>query len=169
MSITTWSSSVAASLFFVSASVVPTLAQAGPIHDAAKAGDVEQVRGLIEAGTDVNEKDTAFKTALHWAAEKGHMGVVQVLVDKGAGVNDKDLSDVTPLHLAVLGEHESILEFLIVNGGDVNLTDSQGITALDDATNRSYMGVVEILKRAGAKCGTNHHYSKNCKQASDSG
>ena len=61
------------------------------------------------------------------------------------------------------------IRFLIAKGGDVNLTDSHGITALDDATNRSYMGVVEILKRAGAKCGTNHHYSKNCKQASGSG
>ena len=165
MSITRWSAAVAATLLFVSASVIPTLVQAGPIHDAAKAGDAEQVKRLIEAGTDVNEKDVAFKTALHWAADAGHMAVVQVLVGKGADVNAKDLTDVTPLHLAVLGEHESIVKFLISKDGDVSLADSHGITALDDATNRGYMGIVEILKRAGAKCGTNDHYSKNCKQA----
>jgi len=163
MSTIIWSSTVAATLFFVSASVVPAPVQAGPIHDAAKAGDAEQVERLIISGVDVNERDAAYNTALHLSAGAGHMNVVQVLVAKGANVNVQDLSDVTPLVYSV--RHESILEFLIAKGGDVNVADSQGTTALDDATRMGYMGAVEILKRAGAKCGTNDHYSKWCKQA----
>jgi ankyrin repeat protein len=69
---------------------------------------------------------------------------------------------------AVLEQHESILEFLIAKGADVNAMDSDGITAMDDATRRRYAGIVEILKRADAKCGTNHQYSRDCKQAGGS-
>ncbi len=161
-------SAVAAMLIFVSASIVHTPVQAGPIHDAAKAGDAEQVERLIAAGVDVDEKDIADKTALHWGADAGHLDVVQVLAAKGANVNAKDFSGWTPLVFAVLGQHDSILEFLIANGADVNEVDANGITALDDATRKLCSGTVEILKRAGAKCGTNHHHSQRCKKASGS-
>ena len=165
MALTTWGSVVAVILFSVFATVVPAPVQAGPIHDAAKAGDAEQVERLIVAGADVNEKNAAFSTALHLAADAGHLDVVQVLVAKGADINAKDLTDQTPVMFAVLGEHDSILEFLIAKGGDVNLADSQGITALDDAIRKRYAGSAEILKRAGAKCGTNEHYSQFCREA----
>ncbi len=161
-------SALAATLLFVSASVVHAPVQAGPIHDAAKAGDAQQVERLIAGGVDVDEKDIADKTALLWAADAGQMDVVQVLVAKGANVNAKDFSDWTPLKFAVLGHHDSILEFLIANGADVNAADPDGTTALDDATRRLYSGTVEILKRAGAQCGTNHHHSQRCKKASGS-
>jgi ankyrin repeat protein len=168
MSTITRNSALAATLLFVSASVVHAPVQAGPIHDAAKAGDAQQVERLIARGVDVDEKDIAERTALLWAADAGQMDVVQVLVAKGANVNAKDFSDWTPLMFAVLGQHDSILEFLIANGADVNAADADGITALDDATRRRYAGVLEILKRADAKCGTNHHYSRDCKQAGES-
>jgi ankyrin repeat protein len=168
MSTITQNSALAATLLFVSASVVHAPVQAGPIHDAAKAGDAEQVERLIAAGVDVDEKDIADKTALLWAADAGHMGVVQVLVAKGANVDARDFANWTPVMFAVLGQHETILEFLISKGADVDLADSDGITALDDATRRRYAGVLEILKRADAKCGTNRHYSRDCKQAGGS-
>ena len=166
--IATWRPVVVAALLFVSASVVQTPALAGPIHDAAKAGDAVQVERLIEAGADVNEMDAAFKTALHWATDEGHMDVVQLLVEKGANVNAKDFTDLTPLFLAVLRENESILEFLIAKGADVNSAETDGVTALDNAIRRNYAGVVEILKRAEAKRGTNEQYSRDCNLAAGS-
>ena len=93
MSTVTRNSAVAATLFFVAASVVHAPVQAGPIHDAAKAGDAEQVERLIAAGVDVNEKDIADKTPLHWAVDAGHMSVVQVLVAKGANVDARDFAN----------------------------------------------------------------------------
>ncbi len=168
MSTITRNSALAATLLFVSASMVHAPVQAGPIHDAAKAGDAQQVERLIAGGVDVDEKDIADKTALLWGADAGHLDVVQVLVAKGANVNAKDFTGVTPIMFAVLGQHESILELFIANGGDVNLEDSVGITALDNAIHRGYIGVVEKLKRAGAKCGTNYQHSNLCKQAEGS-
>ena len=90
---------------------------------AAKAGDAVQAKRLIGTGTDFNENNIAYKTALCWAADAGHIDVVQMLMAKRAYVNVKDVTDQTPLMFAVLGQHESILELLIAKGGDVNLAD----------------------------------------------
>ena len=45
-------------------------AAAGPIHDAAKIGDVVKVESLTAAGTPVNEMDALDKTALVRAIRK---------------------------------------------------------------------------------------------------
>jgi len=160
MSTTTRNSALAATLLFVSASMVHAPVQAGAIHDAARAGDADEVERLIAAGVDVDEKDLSDKTPLHWGVDAGHMDVVQVLAAKGANVDATDFAHWTPVMFAVLGQHEVILEFLIAKGADVNVPDSDGITPMDYATYRNYVGVVAILKRVDAKCGTNHHYSK---------
>jgi ankyrin repeat protein len=84
------------------------------------------------------------------------MDVVQVLVAKGANLNAKDISDLTPLQLAILGDHEEISKLLIAKGADVNAADNMGITILDEATRKGNVGIIEMLKQAGAKCGTSN-------------
>jgi len=42
-------------------------ALAGPIHDAAKAGDVAKVRQLLANGAKVDARDEDGYTPLHWA------------------------------------------------------------------------------------------------------
>ena len=96
---------------------------------------------------------------------KGHLEVLRVLVAKGANLNARDLSDWTPLQNAVGGKHVDAVQFLIAKGADVNLLDNDGVSALDTATRFGPTGVIEMLKNAGAKCGTNHSYSRNCKEA----
>ena len=155
---------VVATLLYASASLVLSPVLAGPIHEAAKAGNVAEVERLVATGADVNAKDAARKTALHWAAEKGHLGVVQVLVAKGANVNAKDLTNWTPLHLAVYDDHEAIVKLLIAKGADVNAKDNDGISILDRPAFKGYMGIIAMLKSAGAKCGTNYYQSKLCRE-----
>ena len=139
-------------------------AWAGPIHDSSKIGDAAQVEQLIGSGTDVDERDPTEKTALHWAADGGHLDVVQVLIASGANVNLKDWKDSTALFFASLGKNEAIVELLIAGGADVNVMDSDGMTALDGATMRKFSpSIIAMLKRAGARCGTNFHFSQWCK------
>jgi len=97
---------------------------AGPIHDAAKAGDAAEVEASISAGTDVNNKDVASRTALHWAADIGHLDLVEMLIAKNAAIDAKDVTGDTPLHLAVLSHHEDVVKFLIARGADVNALDA---------------------------------------------
>ena len=42
------------------------------------------------------------------------------------------------------------------------------MTPLDEPARFGYVGIIEILKQAGAKCGTNDIYSKYCRQAAGS-
>ena len=151
-----WSTvSVAVLLVSISVALSPVLA--GPIHDAAKAGDAALLDRLIATGADADENDVARNTAPHLAADAGHIDVVGVLVANGADLIAKDISDLTPLQLAILGDHEAVANLLIAKGVDVNAMDNLSITVLDEATRKGNAGVIETLKQAGAKCGTSNY------------
>ena len=68
--------------------------------EAAKRGDLDEVKRLIENGADVNIKDNDGDTPLHYAASGGHLDVVKFLVENGADVNAKDKYGRTPLDVA---------------------------------------------------------------------
>jgi ankyrin repeat protein len=57
--------------------------------DAAREGDLEHVRDLIQNGADVNAKDEDRWTALMRAAGNGHMDVVCFLIEHSADINAK--------------------------------------------------------------------------------
>ena len=72
---------------------------AGPVGDAAKTGDAEEVGRLLAAGADANEENS-MASPLHWAAMKGHSAVVKVLADNGARLNEQSSMLGAPLHAA---------------------------------------------------------------------
>jgi ankyrin repeat protein len=64
---------------------------------------------------------------------------------------------MTPLQRAILGDHEAVARLLVAKGADVNAMDNLGITVLDEATRMRNAGIIELLKQAGAKCGTSNY------------
>ena len=55
------------------------------LYDAAKSGDVVEVRRLVAAGADVEEERGELEwRALHVAAGHGQVEVIKVLVELGA-------------------------------------------------------------------------------------
>lgn len=71
------------------------------IWDAARDGDVETVRGQIDAGLNLNEPDA------------------------------DDPLKPTPLHCAVAFGHKAFAELLLAEGADINAKRADGLTALD--------------------------------------
>lgn len=60
------------------------------LWQAARKGDAETVKALLEKGVDVNAKFNCGVTALFHAAGRGHVAVVKALLEHGAEVNLKD-------------------------------------------------------------------------------
>jgi ankyrin repeat protein len=89
---------------------------------AAERGDAAQVKRLITAGADVNEKDKAGYTALMWAARNGHTEVAGLLVEARADMNVRDCASAgwTPLMHAIHKNQNDLARLLIERGADVN-------------------------------------------------
>jgi ankyrin repeat protein len=67
---------------------------------AARSGDLDSARMLLDAGADVNEATTEHGTALVVASTSGHEALAIFLVDKAADPNAADKYGITALHNA---------------------------------------------------------------------
>lgn len=127
-------------------------ALAGPLHDAVKSGDLDDVQRLISAGQDVNVRDKKGETPLHWAADGNHYSVAKLLIKKGAYVNARDMNGNTPLHYAAYRGNKKITELLISKGADINAKDnSLGVTPLWRSAEGGQAAVAELLINKGAQ------------------
>lgn len=91
-----------------------------PLHLAAKAGDLAQLRSLLAQGARIDSVTPVSRmTALHFAVAAGQTGAVTWLVDNGSNVNAQDAHFLTPLgHACAYGHAETAL-FLLRSGASV--------------------------------------------------
>ena len=61
---------------------------AGPLHDAAKDGDVGRAKQVLDQGADVAEPDNAGEPPLLIASLAGHADVVALLLERGCRHRD---------------------------------------------------------------------------------
>ncbi len=127
-------------------------ASAGPLHEAAETGDIDQVKQAIAEGADVNQADHASRLPLFLAASKGHAAIAVLLIEKGADVSMEDqLLGWRPLHVAANAGHLDVVEILIEHGADVNAAAGlTGKTPLHIAAERGRLPIVELLIAKGA-------------------
>lgn len=134
------------------------LAQADPLHHAARTGDPEAVARALDAGdagdAHVNTKAPDGHTALLDAAREGHDAVVRILLDRGADASLTDhLMQATAAHKAAYNGRTDVLATLV---RDPRLAlDAQGpyngFTALHDAVWHGHLASVRVLLAAGAR------------------
>jgi ankyrin repeat protein len=91
----------------------------GTIHGAARGGEIEAVKEILDAGVDVNASQVVLSpvgmTALHEAVRCGHKDIAELLIDKDANVNAQQDDGITPLDYSE--QHPEIADLLRKHGG----------------------------------------------------
>ena len=122
---------------------------AGPLHDAAAAGNVEQIQELIAAGADIDERAGRRGTPLMFAISKGQHDAAVALIAAGADVDRKTRSG-TALHIAALKDDQAMIDALAGAGADIEVASSDGLTPLHFAASVGKVKAAQALVALGA-------------------
>jgi ankyrin repeat protein len=103
-----------------------------PLHYAAAEGDVDQVKDLLGAGSEVNVPDAQGWTPLHFAAQASSAAVAELLIQAGAEVDATDHHGNSPLYRAVFNSRGdgSVISILRKAGANASHSNSYGVTPL---------------------------------------
>jgi uncharacterized protein len=126
------------------------IAAAPPLVEAAKHGDAQTVRTLLNSKADVNAPEPDGTTALHWAARSGDLAMVNLLLAAHANPGAVNRYGVRPLSLAVLSGSPGVVEALLKTGADPNTANAEGETALMTASRSGNLAAVKALIARGA-------------------
>jgi ankyrin repeat protein len=139
---------------------------------AARSGNLETVKLLVEAGANVNAAERfRGQTALMLAAVENHASIVQELIEAGAQVNtrtleytfqdlvggaggiihDRPQGGLTALMFAARQGSSDAADRLVAAGADLNATEPQyGFTALQTAIFNGHYALARQLLEKGA-------------------
>lgn len=90
--------------------------QGEQLCEAAKSGDLDKVKTLIDSGADVTYFDTQGLTPLMHAAKHGHADVVKNLLEAGAPWNALSPSNLSAGDLAMEAAHQDAFDILLNAG-----------------------------------------------------
>lgn len=118
--------------------------------DAAKNGDKDAVRSLLQKKVDVNAADADGSTALLWASYRDDVETADLLIRAGAKVNAATDLGATALWQASENGSASMVKKLLDAGADPNLALLSGETPLMVASRSGYPEVAGLLLAKGA-------------------
>jgi ankyrin repeat protein len=129
-----------------------------PLMRAARAGDTEAIRLLLERGADPKLTTKDGNTALMFAAgigyrdkntrgsERGVLEAVKMLVDAGLDPLGANTRGETALHGAADRGADTIVQFLVDRGAELNVRSQQGFTPLDVAMGKASLAQLPVPK-----------------------
>ena len=120
------------------------------VVSAARDADVEEVRKLIAAGSDVNAPEPDGTSALLWAAHQGSPELVALLLEAGASPNAANNFGVTPLLEASRYGDVATIKALLDGGADASAAAREGETPLMAAARAGSLEAVNLLIERGA-------------------
>ena len=123
------------------------------VIEAARSGNLDEIRALVQKGADVNAAEGDGMTALHWAAEGNHAEAASILLYAGARLDARTrIGAYTPLLVASRVGNAEVLEVLLEAGADVHYRTTTGeMTALHFAAAAGNPRAVELLLDHGAE------------------
>jgi len=125
---------------------------ADAIHDAAKAGDLEKLKTLLEKDPAlVNSLDSDRNTPLLCAIDAGKLEAAEFLINSGANVNAVNYNKESPLHIAAKKGNGEGVKLLLQHDAYPNLREQRDRTPLFMAVNMGRnLEAIELLIEAGS-------------------
>lgn len=144
---------VAAALLLIAALASGRQGFCGPIHEAAKSGDIKTVEALLKAHPDlVSSKEEKYgQTPLHVAAFNDRIDIAKLLIANNADVNAQANNGATPLHLATARGNKDMVELLLANKANIDVTDHDGWSPLHSAIIWDHKDIQELLRQKGGQ------------------
>ena len=127
------------------------------LHVAAKAGKLDRLKELVEAGQPLDARDWLGKTPLLAAAQGNQHNAVRFLVERGADAKASAEGANAVTYAARDGELE-LLNILLEAGAPANETEGNSLALILAATTSS--DVVERLLKAGAAVDSTDSYDQ---------
>ena len=122
---------------------------AAPIHDAARTGDLEKIKSLINSGVDVDSMPENYPyTPLFIAAGDNQAETVDLLISLGANL-DSVSDGITPLLIALRSNRIDIAIKLILKGASLDQIKGAKTTPLIAACQRGYETVIDLILLKG--------------------
>lgn len=122
-------------------------ASAGPLHDAARDGDLAGITAALDAGADIEETISA-GSALALATQRGRIDAVNLLLDRGADINAMSTRGPA-LTVAVARGNLEMTQLLLDRGADVNILTPAGKSALHLALVYEFDDIAALLLPLG--------------------
>ncbi|MGA2851373.1 MAG: ankyrin repeat domain-containing protein [Terracidiphilus sp.] len=144
---------IAAVLLLVAVLASGLQAFCGPIHEAARSGDIKTVEALLKEHPDlVSSKEEKYgQTPLHIAAFNDRIEVAKLLIADKADVNAQANNGATPLHLAAAKGNKDMVELLLASKANIDATDHDGWSPLHSAVTWGQKGTEDLLRQHGGQ------------------
>ena len=124
---------------------------AASLHDAARNGNLEQARQLLDSGAGIAAPDEAGDPPLIVASLAGHADMVGLLLERGADIEVRNKHGLTALHAAAYAGNLDIVKLLVAKGAAVNDTHNfYKMTPLHAAAEEDHAEIVAFLLANGA-------------------
>ena len=122
-----------------------------PLHVACERGYHDIALTLIEAGSDVDNKNEDERTPLHLAAREGRVKICKEILKKDAfSIHDEDSESNTALHMACMYGHARVVSTLISYGADIKSRNYFLWTPLDCAAAYGQLKCAKLLIESNA-------------------
>jgi len=126
-------------------------ANAQGLFQAARYGDIANVRKYLDLGANIDVEDYRGLTSLQIACARGHLDVVRLLLDRGASIDAAGESGQTGLILASMEGHLGVVKELLDRGANIEAAENRyRWNSLMVASTRRKLDVVKELVDRGA-------------------